>query len=155
MNKTILYDRHLALEAKMVEFYGWEMPLHYTDGIIEEHLYTRSGAGLFDISHMGRFEFRGKGAVPFLQHVLTNNARALNICQSQYTIISNSHGGAVDDAYLYRFFKDEYILVVNAGNRQSDWDYFRGLIRGFKEVEMQDKTKDLAMDLTLQSKMAL
>jgi len=145
MNKTIFYERHLALKAKMVEFGVWEMPLYYPTGIIEEHLATRKNAGLFDVSHMGRFVFRGKGALPFLQHVLTNNASALHICQSQYTIIPNATGGAIDDAYLYRFFKDEYILVVNAANRQRDWDYFTKVIKEFKEVEIFDKTEDLAM----------
>jgi len=143
--KTIFYERHAALKAKMVDFGGWNMPLFYPAGIIEEHLATRKNAGLFDVSHMGRFVFRGKGALPFLQHVLTNNAQALPIGQSQYTIIPNAKGGAIDDAYLYRFFKDEYILVVNAANRQKDWDYFQKLIKGFREVEMLNKTEELAM----------
>ena len=129
----------------MVDFGGWNMPLHYATGIIEEHLATRKNAGLFDVSHMGRVVFRGKGALLFLQHVLTNNAQALPIGQSQYTIIPNAKGGAIDDAYLYRFFKDEYILVVNAANRQSDWDYFQNIIKKFKEVEIFDKTEELAM----------
>lgn len=145
MTKTVFYDRHVALKAVMTEFGGWQMPLHYATGIIEEHLATRRKAGLFDVSHMARLVFRGKGVVPFLQHVLTNNAEVLNIGQSQYTIIANREGGAIDDAYLYRFFKDEYMLVVNAGNRLKDRDYFKKLIRGFKEIEMLDQTEDLAM----------
>ena len=149
ISKTIFYERHLALKANMVEFGGWSMPLHYAGGIIEEHLAVRKNAGLFDVSHMGRFVFRGKGALRFLQHVLTNNAEALNVCQSQYTIIPNAQGGAIDDAYLYRFFKDEYILVVNAANRQKDWDHFEKVIKGFRDVEMLDKTEELVM-LSLQ-----
>jgi len=79
LQRTVFYERHVALDAKMVEFAGWEMPLWYTGGIVEEHLATRKGAGLFDVSHMGRFIVRGAGAVKFLQHVLTNNAEALDI----------------------------------------------------------------------------
>ncbi len=73
----------------MVDFAGWEMPLQYSGGIVAEHLATRRQAGLFDVSHMGRFTVRGAGALPFLQHVLTNNAAALEVCQAQYTIIAD------------------------------------------------------------------
>jgi len=78
----------------------WDMPVQYPTGILAEHLATRSGAGLFDVSHMGRFALRGPGAGPFLQHVLTNNAEALDPLQAQYTIVPTQTGGAVDDAYL-------------------------------------------------------
>ena len=105
LQRTPFYDQHLALNAKMVEFGGWEMPLMYPDGIIQEHLNTRRGAGLFDVSHMGRFRVRGKSALPFLQHVLTNNAAALSLYSesgqdvgAQYTLIPTETGGAVDDA---------------------------------------------------------
>ncbi|MEE9495472.1 MAG: aminomethyl transferase family protein, partial [Desulfobacterales bacterium] len=77
LHKTALNDRHVKLGANMVEFAGWEMPLHYETGIVQEHLITRKEVGLFDISHMGRFKVRGKDALEFLQHVLTNNAAAL------------------------------------------------------------------------------
>lgn len=145
LRKTIFYQRHVDLKAKMVEFAEWCMPLHYSMGIIDEHLATRSRAGLFDVSHMGRFVFRGEDALPFLQYVLTNNADALGVCESQYTIIPDSEGGAIDDAYLYRFFKDEYILIVNASNTQKDWDYFQEIIKRFKKLEMIDQTEDLVM----------
>ena len=101
--KTIFYDRHIALKAKMVEFGGWNMPLCYSSGIFREHLMTRKKAGIFDVSHMGRFIFSGRDALPFLQHVLSNNAAALEVGESQYTIITDIRGGAIDDAYLYRF----------------------------------------------------
>ena len=117
--QTVFHDRHVALGAKMVEFGGWDMPIMYPSGIVEEHLATRREAGLFDVSHMGRFVIRGEGAEGFLQHVLTNNAGALDPGEqgAQYTIIANENGGAVDDAYLYRFSREEYLLVVNASNR--------------------------------------
>ncbi len=149
LKTTLYHDRHIQLGANMVEFGGWRMPLHYPSGILQEHLLTRKQAGLFDISHMGRFIFRGRGALPFLQHVLTNNAAGLEVEESQYTIIPNHEGGAVDDAYLYRFVEDEYLLVVNAANAQKDWDHFNSLLKQFSNVEMLDQTAELVM-LSLQ-----
>ena len=96
----------------------WAMPIHYPTGILNEHLITREKAGIFDVSHMGRLYFKGRDALPFLQHVLTNNAMALEPGESQYTLIQNETGGALDDAYLYRFKPDEYLLVVNASKPQ-------------------------------------
>ena len=149
--KTVFYDRHVDLGAKMVEFFGWEMPMFYPTGIVKEHLATRKHAGLFDVSHMGRFIFRGAGALSFLQHVLSNNAEALDIRETgaQYTFISNDTGGAVDDAYLYRFVEDEYLLVVNGANREKDWNHFQTLLKDFDNVALADRTKEIAM-LSLQ-----
>ncbi|NNF98680.1 MAG: glycine cleavage system aminomethyltransferase GcvT [Desulfobacteraceae bacterium] len=143
--RTVFYDRHVELKGSMVEFGGWEMPVQYQPGIIEEHLITRKRAGLFDVSHMGRFVFKGNQAVSFLQHTLTNNAAALEVGQSQYTLIPNENGGAVDDAYLYRFFEEEYLLVVNASNRDKDWAHFNSAMNQFPNVEMADKTGEIAM----------
>ncbi|RLB14515.1 MAG: glycine cleavage system aminomethyltransferase GcvT [Deltaproteobacteria bacterium] len=149
--RTPLYRQHMALGAKIVDFAGWTMPLHYKTGIINEHLATRRGAGLFDVSHMGRFIFRGSGALNLLQHTLSNNAEALTAqwIAAQYTIIPNDQGGALDDAYLYRFRDNEYLLVVNAANTQKDWDYFQSLLDHFKDVEMEDMTDHISM-LSLQ-----
>ena len=117
MKRTVFYDRHKGLGAKIVEFGGWEMPIQYPSGIVEEHLATRKGAGLFDVSHMGRFIVRGTGAIKFLQHALTNNVEALNLRETgaQYTLISNETGGAVDDAYLYNFVEGEYPVFFDHG----------------------------------------
>ncbi|MEA1947664.1 MAG: glycine cleavage system aminomethyltransferase GcvT, partial [Thermodesulfobacteriota bacterium] len=149
--KTIFFDRHVDLGAKIVEFVGWEMPMFYPTGIVKEHLATRKHAGLFDVSHMGRFIIRGSGALKFLQHVLTNNAEALDIREigAQYTFIPNNTGGAVDDSYLYRFVEDEYLLVVNGANLEKDWNHFQALLNDFDDVELTDHTKEIAM-LSLQ-----
>lgn len=147
--KTPFYDRHMALGATMTAFGGWHMPLHYRQGIIHEHLATRQWAGLFDISHMGRFVIRGQGALPFLQHVLTNNAAALEVEEGQYTMIPNEEGGCVDDAYLFRFVEDEFLMVVNAANREKDKNHLGSFLKRFKPVTMEDRTEDLAM-LSLQ-----
>jgi aminomethyltransferase len=145
LNKTVFFDRHLELRANMVEFAGWNMPLHYKPGILQEHLATRKRAGLFDISHMGRFIVRGKDALAFLQYVLTNNAAALELEESQYTMIPTDRGSIIDDAYLFRFVEDEFLLVVNAANREKDWNHLLPFLKKFKHADMEDQTKDLAM----------
>ena len=147
LKRTAFYDRHVSSGAKVVEFAGWDMPVFYPTGIIEEHLATRNGAGLFDVSHMGRFRVRGAGALKFLQYVLSNNVEALDIrvTGAQYTLITNETGGAVDDAYLYRFVEDEYLLVVNAANRDKDWEHLQVLLKDFDEVELTDRTEDIVM----------
>jgi len=143
--KTILYKKHQDLGAKIVEFGGWEMPIQYPDGIISEHMSTRKKAGIFDVSHMGRLFFTGTDTVAFLQHVLTNNAMALEVGESQYTLIQNEQGGAIDDAYLYRFKQDEYLLVVNASNRKKDVAHFEKHLSRFADIKMIDKTFEVAM----------
>ncbi len=147
--RTPLHDRHVELEAHMAEFAGWRMPINYPPGIFAEHLTTRKHAGLFDVSHMGRFRISGADALPFLQHVLTGNAAALDLGLSQYTLIPNERGGAIDDAYLYRFEEDAYVLVVNAANRTTDWNHLRMVAGGFGDVELEDQTTAVSL-LSLQ-----
>ena len=143
--RTALYDCHVAAAGRMVDFAGWQMPLQYADGIVAEHLVTRKRAGLFDVSHMGRFLVRGADGLPFLQRVLTNNAAALEVGEAQYTIIADEAGGAVDDAYLYRFSAGEYLLVVNASNRLKDWQHFAREAERFADLELHDATVEIAM----------
>ncbi len=145
MKKTPLYDIHEKSGAKIVEFGGWAMPIQYETGIVREHLQTRRAAGLFDVSHMGRFIVAGDDALMFLQYILTNNAAALEIGESQYTIIPNENGGAIDDAYLYRFKEDEYLLVVNASNTDKDWAYLTSQAQVFGDVTLTNRTAELAM----------
>jgi aminomethyltransferase len=147
--RTVFYEKHVSLGAKMMEFGGWEMPVQYESGIVQEHLNTRKQVGLFDVSHMGRFNVSGSEALAYLQHALTNNAAALEIEESQYTMIPDESGGAVDDAYLYRFREEEYLLVVNAANRKKDWQCLEALKRKFGQVKIEDRTRELCM-LSLQ-----
>ncbi len=151
LKRTVLYDRHATLGAKIVEFGGWEMPLFYPAGIVEEHLATRKSAGLFDVSHMGRFTVRGGDALRFLNHALTNNAGALDMRMvgAQYTLLSNETGGTIDDAFLYRFSNDEFLLVVNAANTEKDWIHLQRVLKGFPDAEMINHTEETAM-LSLQ-----
>lgn len=145
LQRTALHTRHVDLGAQMMAFGGWDMPVQYPGGILKEHLATRRQAGLFDVSHMGRFEISGTGALPFLQHALTNNAAALDLERSHYTILADADGGAIDDTYLYRFEDDAFLLVVNAANRQKDWDHLQTLRTGFADVTLVDRTLELAM----------
>lgn len=149
LRKTVLHDIHQNLGATMVDFGGWHMPVQYPDGILHEHLMTRRVAGIFDVSHMGRFVIAGRGALPFLQKVLTNNAAALDVGRSQYTMIPDGAGGAVDDAYLYRFRAQDYLMVVNAANREKDWQHLKAQGAAFDDLEIADRSADLAM-LSLQ-----
>lgn len=129
----------------MVEFGGWEMPLNYATSIFEEHLATRKSGGLFDVSHMGRLLICGRDALPFLQHVLTNNAAALEPGEAQYTLLPNERGGAIDDAYLYRLSQEQYLLVVNAANKEKDWQWLEENHSRFPGMVTEDYTDILAM----------
>jgi aminomethyltransferase len=149
LRRVPLHDKHVALGGKMVPFAGWEMPIMYRAGVVSEHLATRRHAGLFDVSHMGRFVVRGPGMLEFLQRVLTNNAAALDVGQAQYTVLPTPTGGALDDAYLYRFVEDEYLLVVNAANRDKDWAFLEGELSagasGAGRPELVDKSDEIVM----------
>ena len=148
MHKTVLHDWHEGHGGKMVDFAGWHMPVRYRTGIIAEHLATRRRAGLFDVSHMGRFRVSGPGAEAFLLHTLTNNASGLDPGEAQYTFIANETGGAVDDAYVYRLAREDFLLVVNAGNRTADWQWL-GRYLPASGVSLTDQSAALAM-LSLQ-----
>jgi len=144
LKRTLFYDNHVKAGATLVDFGGWEMPIQYPSGIVDEHIHTRIKSGIFDVSHMGRFIVSGPEATAFLQYVLTNNVLALDLLQAQYTMIQNSHGGALDDAYLYRFYEDEYLLVVNAANAEKDWDHLNTEIKFF-DAKIVDRSAEIAM----------
>lgn len=137
LKRTVLYDTHVAAGATMVDFGGWEMPIQYPTGIIAEHLACRGGCAIFDVSHMGRIRIRGKDRLAFVQRALTNNAAALKMGHAQYTILSDENGCAIDDAYLYRFETDEYLLVVNAGNAPKDAAHLAKLAEEF-DVDVEN-----------------
>ena len=131
LKRTQLYGIHVAAGAAMVDFGGWEMPIEYPSKIVAEHLYTRHACSLFDVSHMGRVLVDGPEAVSFLQHVLSSNVSALDLNQAQYAIIPNERGGAVDDAYLYRFEEERFLLVVNAANTDKDLAHLGEQIKSY------------------------
>ena len=140
---TPLHDWHRANGGRMVEFAGWEMPVQYRSGIVAEHLATRRDAGLFDVSHMGRFRLRGPGSEAALRRVLTNDAATLAAGSAHYTFLANDQGGAVDDAYLYRLAADDFLLVVNASNRARGFEWIEERLEG--GVLLTDESEALAM----------
>ncbi|HUP89456.1 MAG TPA: glycine cleavage system aminomethyltransferase GcvT, partial [Longimicrobiales bacterium] len=111
-----MYEEHAAAGAKLVPFAGFEMPVQYKTGIRAEHNAVRTGAGLFDVSHMGELEVRGPQALDLVQYVTTNDASKLQVGQAQYSVICRQDGGCVDDCIVYRF-DDRYMIVVNASNK--------------------------------------
>ncbi len=145
MRQTILYSRHLELNARMADFAGWQMPIQYAKGIVAEHLATRKNAGLFDVSHMGRFRVKGAKAAEFLQQILTNNALNLSPGDSHYTLLANEQGGVNDDAYLYQLDRSDYLLVVNASNAGKDFEYLRSHLSAFDDVTLANVSDSLSM----------
>jgi aminomethyltransferase len=122
LNRTPLYDAHVKTGARMVPFGGWEMPLQYT-GILEEHPTVRRGVGLFDISHMGEFEVAGPRALTAVQALTTNDVTALAPGEVQYSLFCTPEGGIVDDLTVYRLADDRFMLTVNAGTTDKDWQW--------------------------------
>lgn len=122
--KTPLYDAHIACGGKMVEFAGWELPVRYTD-VAEEHRAVRTAAGLFDVSHMGEFIVSGKEAEAALNYMTCNAVHKLVDGKAQYTAITNSEGGIVDDIIIYRMAEERYFLCVNAANTAKDLKWLK------------------------------
>ncbi len=121
LRKTPLYRQHLAAGARMVDFAGWSMPVQY-EGLIAEHSSVRERCGMFDVSHMGEFLVEGPQARDLLQHHFSNDVDRLRDGRSQYTLLLGEDGGVVDDAMIYRWSEDRYLVVVNAANREVDWE---------------------------------
>jgi aminomethyltransferase len=141
LKRTSFYDFHVKSGAKMVDFAGWEMPLLYR-GIIEEHQHTRTAASIFDVSHMGRLKFTGKGAEAFLQRVCTRNVGKGKAGQSMYSLVCNESGKTLDDVIVSRFDSHWY-MVCNASNREKLLGWFAKV--GLLNTEIEDETEKTAM----------
>lgn len=122
MKTTPFTNVHIALGAKMYEFAGYNMPIEYS-GIIDEHMTVCNGVGVFDVSHMGEFWVKGPNALAFIQKVTSNDASGLPIGKAQYACFPNEKGGIVDDLLVYHYEPEKYLLVVNAGNIDKDWEW--------------------------------
>src|SRR3982751_1592136 len=122
--RTPLYDRHVALGARMVPFAGWEMPVQY-EGVIPEHRAVRRDAGAVDVSHMGEIDVEGPRVEELLQSLLSNDLGRLEDGQAQYTLLTNESGGIVDDLIVYRLSPFRFLLIVNAANREGDFEWMR------------------------------
>ncbi|MDA4129395.1 MAG: glycine cleavage system aminomethyltransferase GcvT [Thaumarchaeota archaeon] len=140
--KSHLYDFH-KIHGKMTEFSGFDMPLWYK-GIIEEHMAVRTAAGIFDVSHMGRFWIKGKDATRFLAYLLPTNPSPVKNYRAFYTALCNFEGGIVDDVIVNKFSDDSYLMVVNAGNRGKDLDWIEDLSSTF-EVSIEDFSNNSAL----------
>ena len=140
LKRTPLFDAHVKLGAKMVDFGGWEMPVQYTS-ITDEHLAVRKAAGIFDISHMGEVTLSGAAAGDFLNQLLTNDIRKLTPGHGQYTLMCNERGGVVDDLYAYRLSGEVYLLIINASRIEADvaWIEARALqFQGGSDLKFTD-----------------
>src|SRR5216110_159276 len=124
LQRTPLHDRHVALGARMVPFAGWEMPVQY-EGVIPEHKAVRGDCGVFDVSHMGEFEVEGPRATELLQATLSNDLARIAPGQAQYTLLTNERGGIIDDLIAYKLDDFRYLLIVNASNREADFQWLR------------------------------
>jgi aminomethyltransferase len=142
LRRTPLYDEHRALGARLVDFAGWEMPVQY-EGIKAEHQAVRNHAGLFDVSHMGEAFFRGPDAEEAVQRLVTRDVSRLETGQAGYSAVCYEDGGTVDDVLVYRR-PDDFLVVVNAANREKDLDHFRENT-GDLDVEISDETEDWAL----------
>ena len=140
--RTALFAMHKALDARLLPFSGWEMPVEYS-GIAKEHTAVRTAAGLFDVSHMGEFEIRGREALNLIQLVTTNDARRLIDGQAQYSAMAYPHGTVVDDLLIYRHRADHFMLVVNAANIRKDFEWIASHNRCDATID------DISDDVTL------
>ena len=143
LRKTPLHGEHVGLGGKMVPFAGYEMPVQYSAGITVEHRAVREAAGLFDVSHMGEFVVRGADALGLIQRVVINDAAALEVDQAQYSAMCRADGGVLDDLLIYRF-ADHWMLVVNASNRDKDWEWIAGHAEGL-DVQLDDRSDETAL----------
>src|SRR3954449_2327790 len=151
LKRTPLHDRHAAAGARLVPFAGWEMPVQYA-GIREEHVAVRTGAGVFDVSHMGEIETRGPDAEAFLQRILSNDVSKIAEDGAQYSVLTKPDGGVLDDLFTYRLGPDRFLTVTNASNHEKDLAWFEQHAKEF-DVTVTDAAARYAM-LALQGPIA-
>ena len=137
LRKTALYGVHRQLGAKMVDFGGWDMPVEYS-GITAEHMAVRTAVGLFDVSHMGDIQFRGPGSLAAIQALSMNDASKLADGQAQYSAMLYPQGTFVDDVLVHKFSSNDYLLVINAGTREKDYQWIRSQVGSFAGVHISD-----------------
>jgi aminomethyltransferase len=153
LKKTPLNNAHRQLGGRMVDFGGWDMPVQYPAGTIEEHLRTRTHAGLFDVSHMGEIDVRGRDAIAFVNRITSNDVTKLIDGQAQYTALTTPEGTVIDDLLVYRFSEDHLFLVVNAGTTEKDWEWIKSHHAG-ESVELKNVSAEYCQ-LALQGPEAL
>lgn len=143
LQRTPLYDEHLALSARMVPFAGFEMPVQYA-GIIEEHRAVRATAGIFDVCHMAEFRVFGFGAFDFLQGMLTNDLHRISeLGSAQYTLLLDDEGHIIDDLIVYHTGDLEYLIIANASNREADFEWLSS--HAPQDLELVDESDRTAL----------
>ena len=143
MKRTPLYEGHVAAGGRLVDFAGWEMPIQYS-GVVNEYQAVRHQGGLFDVSHMGRLLVKGDGALAFLQRVTTNDASTLQVLESQYSMVCNAAGGIKDDIFVYRTQPHEFLLCVNASNREKIVEWLQSHNKEEAGVDIDDQSAAVA-----------
>lgn len=145
MQRTPLYQYHVEYGGKMVDFAGWEMPIMYT-GILEEHRQVRTSGGMFDVSHMGRVKVTGRHARRFLERLCTRRISDMQAGQCRYSLVCNEKGGVRDDVIVYRHEEDDFLIVVNASNREKLLGHFEAVrAAGDFNIKIDDQTLSTAM----------
>ncbi|HSQ23271.1 MAG TPA: glycine cleavage system aminomethyltransferase GcvT [Pyrinomonadaceae bacterium] len=142
LKKTALNAAHRQLGGRMVEFGGWDMPVQYPAGTVAEHVRTRTRAGLFDVSHMGEIDVRGRDAIPFVNRLASNDATKLTDGQAQYSALTTPEGTVIDDLLVYRFDENHLLLVVNAGTTDKDWEWISSHQQSSDNVELRNASAE-------------
>ena len=142
-NRTALYDTHVALGAKMIDFGGWDMPVDYPTHILQEHNATRNAAGLFDTAHMGEVVIEGSGALDSLQALTSRDLAGMEDGQGRYTLLMNERGTVVDDLVIFRQGENKYYIVTNAGTFQGDMDHIKSGLKNATLTNLQPETHKL------------
>ncbi len=143
LRRTILFNEHKKLQARMVPFAGWEMPVQYSS-IIEEHLSVRNHVGIFDVSHMGEILVKGKDAIKFLDKLTPNSIEDLNIFQVRYNAILNHNGGVKDDITIFRESNDSFFIIINASNVDKIFEYLK-IENNYKNLEIYNISDEYSM----------
>ena len=145
LQRTPLHARHVELGARLVPFAGWEMPVQY-EGVIPEHRAVRTDCGVFDVSHMGELEVEGPRAGELLQSLLSNDLDRIDVGEAQYTLLMNDRGGIVDDLIVYKLEPHRYLLIVNASNARTDFEWLKERERRGSDVrDLSDEYALLAV----------
>jgi aminomethyltransferase len=144
LRRTPLFNLHAQAGARLVPFAGWEMPVQY-EGVRQEHVAVRTGAGLFDVSHMGQIETRGPRAAEFLRHLLSNDLGKVGPGGAQYALLCREDGGVLDDLFTYWLEDERFLTVVNASNVDTDFGWFARQADRWEGVEVHDRSPDYAM----------
>jgi aminomethyltransferase len=144
LKRTPLYDAHTSLGGRMVEFGGWAMPVQYS-GILDEHRAVRTAAGLFDVSHMGEFEFTGPGAEALVQYLTANDVNKIPVGRAQYSMLLNERGGVVDDIIVYHIEPQRFLMVVNGSNVDKDWAHVSAIAANFPQATAENRSADYAL----------